>query len=300
MSDVILRGLMLPDSRSSVSNTSNVNTSNSILKGLQLDAQEEEQQGAQTLSVLDSLRLSQSSSTNSRGSVPIQLMAPDEMSGQQLAVQTKKSNGNSTFNALSNLRPSSKAPQKNSGSGNAVLTGLMASSSSNIKPQNQAIGNLSVPVSYSTVSTSSTNNVSKINKVNDKINSAIEKIETWNRKIGILDAEIKKQKETGSSDPSKVITRTSQMATAKKDAVLSRDEALKAYNNVITELTNTFGSVNINEMGNCKNGYLRMEALFAAAQEKDKGVMAKTKDYLSAIMTPDNFKRALDYLNPFN
>lgn len=298
MSDVILRGLMLPDSRTSVSNTSNVNTGNSILKGLQLEEQEE--QGAQTLSALDSLKLSQSSSTNSRGSIPIQLMSPDEIGGQQLAIQNKKPSGSSTFNALSSLKPSSKAPQRNTSSSNSVLTGLMPSSSSNIKPQNQAISGLSVPVSYSTVSTSSTNNVSKINRVNDKINSAIEKIETWNRKIGILDAEIKKQKETGDSDPSKVITRTSQMATAKKDAVKSRDEALIAYNNVITELTEAFGSININEMGNCKTGYLRMEALFAAAQEKDKGVMSKAKDYLSVIMTPENFKRALDYLNPFN
>ena len=90
------------------------------------------------------------------------------------------------------------------------------------------------------------------------------------------------------------------MATAKKDAVISRDDAMKAYKDAMTELNETFGSINSANVSGFKNSYLKMEAMFAAAQDRDKTVMDKSKDFLKAIMTPENFNRALNYLNPFN
>jgi hypothetical protein len=292
MSDVILRGLMLPESRVSVSNTSNTNN-NSVLKGLQLD--ETENQGAQSLRVLDSLKLSESTGSSSKGSIPIQLMSPDDIGVQQTSVKpNRKSGNNSTFNALANLKPSSTPkPKKN----DSVLTGLNTISvASNTQP-NQGVSGLKIPANYSTTTTSG---VSAVGKVGAKINTAIEKIQTWDRKMGILDSEIEKQKSSGESDPSKVITRTSQMATAKKDAVISRDDAMKAYKDAMTELNETFGSINSANVSGFKNSYLKMEAMFAAAQDRDKTVMDKSKDFLKAIMTPENFNRALNYLNPFN
>ena len=104
MSDVILRGLMLPPSRTSVSNTSTANN-NTILKGLQLQ-NEPEQQSAQTLTMLDSLKLSENTGSGSKGSVPIQLMSPDEIGVQTTSTSAKKPK-NSTFNALAGLKPGS-------------------------------------------------------------------------------------------------------------------------------------------------------------------------------------------------
>ena len=147
-------------------------------------------------------------------------MLSDDIGVQQTSVKpNRKSGNNSTFNALANLKPSSTPkPKKN----DSVLTGLNTISvASNTQP-NQGVSGLKIPANYSTTTTSG---VSAVGKVGAKINTAIEKIQTWDRKMGILDSEIEKQKSSGESDPSKVITRTSQMATAKKDAVISRDDA---------------------------------------------------------------------------
>lgn len=300
MSDIVLRGLLLPD-RHQVSSTSNTNN-NSVLKSLQLD--ESENQGAQSLRVLDSLKLSETS--EGKGSVPIQLMSPDSIGTQSTPV--KGSGKNSTFNALASLKPSSKPSSKPKN--NPVLTGLSPSnnnysatySATSTTKYTQTSGNSKISGSYTTTTTGSinaTNAVTSSDKVGSKIATAIEKIQTWDRKIGILNSELEKQK-GGTVDASRLITRTSQMATAKKDAVISRDDAIKAYTDVMTEINKNFGSANSASFSQYKNAYLRMEAMFAAAEVKDKSLMDKTKDFLKGVMTPENFNKALNYFNPFN
>lgn len=290
MSDVILRGLMLPPSRTSVSNTSTAN--NTILKGLQLQ-NEPEQQSAQTLTMLDSLRLSENTGSGSKGSVPIQLMSPDEIGVQTTSTPAKKPK-NTTFNALAGLKPGSSSPVRPSSSGNntSALTGLSASS---YKPPVST----PKPATNAAMYTTTLSNVANNHRLSEKLNDAIEKIGTWDRKMGILETEIQKQQGLANSDPSKIISRSSQMATAKKDAVMSREQALTAYRDVMTEINRTFGT-NTDDMGAYKNLYLTMEAKYSAAVARDKTVMETTKDFLKSVMTPDNFNRALNYLNPFN
>lgn len=301
MSDIVLRGLLLPDNRNQVSSTSNTNN-NSVLKSLQLD--EPETQGAQSLSMADSLKLSENTGSSSKGSVPIQLMAPTDINSGTTKKLTKL---NSKFNELISLQSTPRPSRTQGDRSNPTLTGLSASAkpntgnysvSSNTSYSQTSSNGTKVSGSYSTTMTGNIGTVSRSDKVGDKINSAIEKIQTWDRKIGILDSELNKQK-SGSVDNSRLISRTSQMVTAKKDAVVSREDALRAYTDVMKEINSSFSSTNTNSFSQYKNSYLRMESMFAAASERDKGMMAKTMDFLKGSMTADNFNRALDYLNPF-
>lgn len=290
MSDVILRGLMLPTSNTSVSNTSTANNNNTILKGLQL--KEPETQSAETLTTLDSLKLT-NSNANSKGSVPIQLMSPDDIGVQQTSTPVRKPR-NTTINALAGLKPGSGSVRPRP-SGNSALTGITTTSYKPPVTNTQKPNSSTNAAMYSTTLSTVANN----NRLGEKLNDAIEKIGTWDRKMGILESEIQKQQNSADSDPSKIISRSSQMATAKKDAVMSREQALNAYRNVMTEINRTFGT-NTEDMGAYKNLYLTMEAKYSAAVARDKTVMDKTKDFLKSVMSPDNFNRALNYLNPFN
>ena len=301
MSDIVLRGLLLPDNRNQVSSTSNTNN-NSVLKSLQLD--EPETQGAQSLSMADSLKLSENTGSSSKGSVPIQLMAPTDINSGTTKKLTKL---NSKFNELISLQSTPRPSRTQGDRSNPTLTGLSASAkpntgnysvSSNTSYSQTSSNGTKVSGSYSTTMTGNIGTVSRGDKVGDKINSAIEKIQTWDRKIGILDSELNKQK-SGSVDNARLISRTSQMVTAKKDAVVSREDALRAYTDVMKEINSSFSSTNTNSFSQYKNSYLRMESMFAAASERDKGMMAKTMDFLKGSMTADNFNKALDYLNPF-
>lgn len=301
MSDIVLRGLLLPENNKyQTSSTSNTNN-NSVLKSLQID--QAENQGAQSLSLVDSLKLSENTSGSSKGSVPIQLMSPNDINVQ--STPAKQSSGNTKFNALMNLKPITKPSRQSTQGQQPRLNGLSNTNSStkynvtSTTTYSQTTNGTKVSGSYSTTMTGNVSTVSNKDKVSDKINAAIEKIQTWDRKIGILDSELQKQK-SGSNDPSRLISRTSQMVTAKKDAVVSREDALKAYTDVMKEINSQFGSASSSSFGQYKNSYLKMESMFAAANERDKGMMDKTMDFLKGTMTTENFNRALTYLNPFN
>ena len=300
MSDIVLRGLLLPENNKyQTSSTSNTNN-NSVLKSLQID--QAENQGAQSLSLVDSLKLSENTSGSSKGSVPIQLMSPNDINVQ--STPAKQSSGNTKFNALMNLKPITKPSRQATQGQQPRLNGLSNTNTTNSSTKynvtstttySQTTNGTKVSGSYSTTMTGNVSTVSNKDKVSDKINAAIEKIQTWDRKIGILESELQKQK-SGSNEPSRLISRTSQMVTAKKDAVVSREDALKAYTDVMKEIK----SADSSSFGQYKNSYLKMESMFAAASERDKGMMDKTMDFLKGTMTAENFNRALTYFNPFN
>ncbi len=293
MSDLVLRGLLLPDSRKQVSSTSNVKNNDSILKGLQL----EQNETAQSLSIADYLKLSDNSTSSrtSKGSVPIQLMSPNEITSNkpQSVISSKY---NDLISGVQTSKPTKQQPKLNglqrpTTNSNTYTTTTTATYS-------QTSPNTKITSSYSTTMTGNVGGVSQAEKLNSKISDAIEKIKTWDRKIGILDAEINKQNVTGDVDNGKIISRTSQTVTAKKDAVASRMQALSAYSDVLNDVKGI--DLNSNEFSQTKNLYLTMESNFSAASVKDDTMMEKVKGFLKATMTADNFNKALTYLNPFN
>lgn len=307
MSDLVLRGLLLPESRTQVTSTSNVNNSNSILKGLQLD---DSNDTAQSLNMADHLKLSENttSSRTSKGSVPIQLMNPGEITS------SKPQPVNSKFQSLlTGLQPSTR-PSKPSNVNNTdnagskpKLTGLQTAPTYNATAtvkytqtgnNTTVTGNYSVKYNTGNIGVAMMGKTGEVLSINTKISEAIEKIKTWDRKIGILDAEINKQSASGNVDNDKIISRTSQTINAKKDAVASRSEALRAYSQVLDELKGI--DLNATEFSQTKNLYLTMESNFSAASAKDKTMMEKVSGFLKSTMTVENFNRALGYLNPFN
>ncbi len=291
MSDIVLRGLLL-DNKYQAAPTSSTST----LKSLSLDntATESAPTHASTLTSLDSLRLSQGSGGSSRGSIPIQLLSPNDINVGSAPTQAK----GSVLSGLSGARPIRSTSQNNT----------KLSSLADLQASSNAVTN------YTNVATPSHSQGVKVNgsfvqstdKTTEKLSIAIEKIGIWDKKIGALSSELQKQNDmkqtSGNIDPARLMTRTKQVKEARTAAVLSRDDAMKAYNEAITEIKANFGSNGASSASarQYKSSFDRMETMFSETDAKDQGVMHNVLGFLKNSMTPENFSVAVGYLNPFH
>lgn len=135
----------------------------------------------------------------------------------------------------------------------------------------------------------------------DKLNTAIEKIKNWDKKVGALDSELTKQKKGEGAGPDAIITRSQQVVNAKKEAAESRQDALVAYNSAITELRHLAATEQNNSKGQSyKTLYDEMEQKFAEVSKKDKTTWDKTLTYAKEAMSNEGFQRFVHILNPAN
>lgn len=290
MSDIVLRGLLL-DNKYQAAPTSSTST----LKSLSLDntATDSAPTHASSLTSLDSLRLSQGSGGSSKGSIPIQLLSPNDIN-----VGSSNPSKGSVLSGLSGARPIRNTSQNNTKL--SSLSDLQASSNAVTNYTNVA------PSSHSQGVKVNSSFVQSTDKTTEKLSIAIEKIGIWDKKIGALSSELQKQNDmkqsSGNIDPARLMTRTKQVKEARTAAVLSRDDAMKAYNEAITEIKANFGSNGASSASarQYKSSFDRMETMFAETDAKDQGVMHNVLGFLKNSMTPENFSVAVGYLNPFH
>lgn len=295
MSSLVLRSLLLPENNQVQSITEKVK-----LKGIPFDNTQESVSG---LSRLDSLRLSGFTTQSTKGRVPIQLMQPDEINTDSTPSAPKntkpKTSGSSRLAALTGLTTSSKPLQELRPIENSInynITSTISSSYSSVTGSKQVIGNLS------SIVTSSISFVDETDKTGAKMAFAIAKIEDWDRKIGALDAVLEEQKNSKTDMSSLVITGSQRLTTARTEAAEARKDAIVSFNEAVklmNEETKSTGmrSPLFNEYKNTRD---QMEKMFNVTMEKDKTTMEKVMDYLKITLTPENLNKTLHFINPLS
>lgn len=316
MSDLVLRGLLIHGaSLSTVSSAPKV--SDAKLKGLALN--EVEEKSISNLKIADKLALSDTIQGNSKGSVPLNLISPDEMSVQS-NVKSTKTQKKSSSNILQglNLNEGVKAsenkkastPQKTVTPKSTTLYSLAdleiksktTYSVQSTTTYSQVSGNKKVSGTQSINISGSVTAVQTIDGTSTKLSTAIDKIKNWDRKINILNAELAKQKSGTTNDPSKLIDKTEAVTKARTSALTARKEAIYAYNEAVKELQAQFRSTGITTSAakEYRDNYNVMEGMFETTSAKDKSTMQNVMGYLEEVMTVENFQAALSYLNPFS
>jgi hypothetical protein len=307
MSDVVLRGLLISNiaSISPVSKPSDVK-----LKGLSIN-EPEEQPAISNLKIADKLALSDTVQGNSKGSVPLSLVSPDEMlTKTPNSANTRKKSSSNILQGLSLNSNVKQTPQREKAPPTKTLYSLAdleiksktTYSVQSTTTYTQTNGNKKISGTQSISISGSVTAVQTTDKISSKLSNAIDKIKNWDRKITVLNTELNKQKSGVTNDPSKLIDKTEAVAKARTDALASRKEAIEAYNEAVKEIKAQFASTGITASSakEYRDNYNTMESLFANTDSKDKTVMQSVMGYMKEVMTPENFQSALSYLNPFS
>ncbi|MFN8673962.1 MAG: hypothetical protein U0457_18015 [Candidatus Sericytochromatia bacterium] len=325
MTDYALKGLYIPDN-------SQVNQNQEIkLKGLNKKKEEPQVEELSSVSAfLDSLSIANVKTGNSTTSNELESLESIESKKTKSVPSSLKAPSKSDLSILDQLMiPDQKTiPQSYSHSAapkqpqkpiSEVLSGLKPASITETSTQKKTTKyklddlDVSLTASRTRVMTTSADGTQSISKTytigavvspNDiaetKLNKAIDKINNWDRKVGALDSELKKQK-SGEGSPDVLVTRSQQVAKAKREAIDSRQEALQSYNDAVKELKNLAANEqNIAKSEKYKQLYTEMERRFAEVTEKDASTWGKVTDYAKEVMSSDGFARFKELINPLN
>ena len=329
MSDYVLRGLALPDDSYQVKQNSKIE-----LKGLNLPKKKTppvEEPTNEALALLDSLSVSrqlgipdnissnstESSSsrkseksvkassvdTNHASSVLAQLLIPSDLLPSERITTIKATAGRRQTpisEVISGLQPSKVTKTTTERSKvDYKLKGLDISITSRKKVSysTSADGTQSVTKTYSVGAV-----ISPKDSTTDKLNTAIEKIKNWDRKVGALDSELKKQKNGEGTGNEAIITRSQQVVKAKRDATDARDDAIRSYTEAMRELKSTFENTGTesSKAAKYKELYNEMEAKFKETQQKDADIWSQVTDYAKNVMSSDGFRSFVSLVNPAN
>lgn len=260
MSDVVLRSL-LAEPTTSISSTR-------ALGNKPVAEKEVNTPTPSALGLLDQLKLSDESSGNAKGRVPIGLTS----SADKPKLQSLKELGSVSIKTDYKVNTSY----------------TIASGTAKVSGSQTVIGSVSF--------------VDGADKTSEKLNVAIEKIQNWDSKINVLNSELSKQQKTEAKNPAALMSRAKAVTTAKLDAVKSRDEAITAYKSAVDEMKASFraSGVTSSSANQYKNSYDLMEKLFVETMAKDNSTMGQLKGYLKGVMTSENFDKAVQMLNPFD
>lgn len=264
MSDVVLRSL-LAEPTTSISSTR-------ALGNKPVAEKEANTPTPSALGLLDQLKLSDEGSGNAKGRVPIGL--------------TNSVKNGENKKQLQPLKDLTSVSIKTDYKVNTSYT--IASGTAKVSGSQTVIGSVSF--------------VDGADKTSEKLNVAIEKIQNWDSKINVLNSELSKQQKTEAKNPAALMSRAKAVTTAKFDAVKSRDEAITAYKSAVDEMKASFraSGVTSSSANQYKNSYDLMEKLFVETMAKDNSTMGQLKGYLKGVMTPENFDKAVQMLNPFD
>lgn len=328
MSDYVLRGLALPDDSYQVKQTSKIE-----LKGLNLPKKKTAQTEDSTndaLALLDSLSVSKqlaipdsvkpsSVGDNTERSVTStsQKSSPAKKADLSILEQLLIPNDLLPSERIAKSKPTSTTKKQTPVS--EVLSGLQPSTVTRTTTERSKVDynlkglDVSITsrrrVSYST-SADGTQSITKTYSIGavvapkdvttDKLNTAIEKIKNWDRKVGALGAELKNQKSGEGTGHDAIITRSQQVVRAKKDATESRDDAIKAYTDVMQELKSTFENTGTesSKAAKYRELYNEMETKFNETQQKDERIWIQVTDYAKDVMSSDGFRTFVSLVNP--
>ncbi len=301
MSSLVLRGLLLPE------NTYQSSTEAVRLKGLYLKKEHSDDSGsgAQSLKKLDTLSLS-GTSGSSKGRIPIQLMDPNELtSGENVRLNKSVSYAKpQKFNVpgLNQVaKPQSQGKPKLYSLSDLQISSATYTSSTSFTSSASYVADLEGKKVVG--SSSSRGNVSVSQSINfidsndgtaDKLSTAIEKIDNWNRKVSTLNKILEQQQSAANGgDKNVLLNGTRQLTKARTEAIDAREDAMNSYNEALKEMKSQLSLSGVPDprFRNYNIAFNLMEEKFSDTEIKDRTTMQKVGDYL---------KVGFGLANPFN